>query len=70
MSGFEDLDDEEIDQLREIHETHDKIIELRKNGKSYNEIAKIIGWSLETIKVFLGTNQFSPDHKKRNKKLT
>lgn len=66
MSGFEDLDEEEIEQLMEIYATHDKIIELRKQGKTYEEIAEIVGWRLETIKVFLGTSQFSPDNKKKN----
>jgi len=64
MSGFEDMDNEDIENLLEIRETQEKIIELRKSGKSYKEIAKIVGWSLETVTVILTTYRFSPDYKR------
>ena len=64
MSGFEDMDDEDVENYKKILETHDKIIELRKEGKSYKKIAEIVGWSLETVTVFLTTNNFSPDYKR------
>ncbi len=62
MSGFEDLDDEDIESLKKIWKIHEKVIKLRKEGKSINEIAKIVGWSYETVRTFLKTNQFSPDY--------
>jgi len=67
MSGFEDLDDEDIEQLQRIWKTHERIIELRKDGMSMREIAKTVGWRYETVRVFLTTNQFSPDYKKNKK---
>jgi transposase len=64
MSGFEDLDDEDIESLLKIWKTHEEIIKLRKEGKSMKEIAKIVGWSYSTVRTFLKTNQFSPDYKR------
>ncbi len=64
MSGFEDMDDEVYEEYIRIRKTQENIIELRKKGKSYKEIAEIVGWSLETVTVFLTTNQFSPDYKR------
>ena len=43
MSGFEDLTDEEVADLREILRTHEIIIKLRNEGKSYKEIANSVG---------------------------
>ena len=64
MSGFEDLDNEDIEFLLETRKTQERIFKLRKEGKSYKEIAKIVEWSLETVTVLLTTNQFSPDYKR------
>lgn len=65
MSGLEDMDDEAYEEYIKIRETQERIIDMRKKGKSYKEIAEIVGWSLETVTTFLTTNQFSPDYKRR-----
>ena len=62
MCGFEDLDDEDIESLRETFKTQEEIIGLRKNGMSMKDIATTVGWSHETVRVFLTTNQFPPDY--------
>ncbi|NHI91437.1 MAG: hypothetical protein EAX96_02970 [Candidatus Lokiarchaeota archaeon] len=65
MSGFEDLDDEDIEFLIKTRKTQEKIIKLRKEGKSHEEIAELVKWPLETVVVFLTTNQFSPDYRRK-----
>jgi hypothetical protein len=67
MSGFEDLDNEDLKFLIETHKTHEEIIKLRKTGMSYEKIAKTVGWPLKTINVFLTTNHLSPDFQKFKK---
>lgn len=53
MSGFEDLDEAEIEDLRAIHRTHDRILELQKAGLTIEEIARTVGWDETTVRVFL-----------------
>ncbi len=70
MSGFEDMDDDTLKSYLEIRDIQEKIIELRKKGKSYECIAQEVGWSLETITVFLTTNQYSPDYQGKLPRLS
>ena len=53
MSGFEDFDDEDYAYYMEIQKKHKEIKKLRKEGKSIPDIAKIVGYSLETVKVIV-----------------
>lgn len=51
MSGFEDIDDEGLEFLIEVQKKHKEIKRLRKAGKTAPEIAKSIGWKLQTVEV-------------------
>ncbi len=53
MSGFEDLSEAELEDLRAIYRTHDRILELQKAGMPIAEIAAAVGWDEATVRVFL-----------------
>lgn len=45
-----------------------QILELRKQGKSYNEISKIVGCSKGTISYYCGNNQKEKTLQRQNKR--
>ena len=49
MSGFEDIDEEDIERYQKMTIIWEKIEKLRKDGKTYQEISKITGWDYETV---------------------
>lgn len=70
MSGFEDLDDETLDYYLEVQKKHKEIKKLRKEGKTLEEIAKIIGWNLTTITVVVNNQETARKIYIKNRRIT
>ena len=60
MSGFEDMDDEDIKRYQKMITIWETMEKLRKEGKTYQEISKIVGWDHETVQIYMKTHGFLP----------